>query len=82
MPSIWRQTGAPQKFRVRAPCRWTDEFEWHRTGAAVSLGELMRALVKQFSAQQVCFFYRALRIVALDGRRAPSRKVLRVPASL
>ena len=26
-----------QIFRVRAPCRWTDEFEWHRTGAVVSL---------------------------------------------
>ena len=28
-----------QIFRVRAPCRWTGDFEWHRTGAVVSLGE-------------------------------------------
>ena len=23
----------------RAPCRWTDEFEWHRAGSVVSVGE-------------------------------------------
>ena len=27
-----------QIFRVRAPCRWTDEFEWHRTGLVVRVG--------------------------------------------
>ena len=45
----WRS----QITRVRAPCRGTDEFEWHRTGLVVSLGELMRALGKQFSAKQM-----------------------------
>ena len=51
--------------RVRAPCRWTHDFEWHRTGLVVSLGELMQALGNQFSAKEVYLFYRALRIVAL-----------------
>ena len=58
-----------QMFRVRAPCRWTDDFEWHRTGLAVSLGELMRALGTQFSAKQVYLFYRALRIAALKRQK-------------
>ena len=57
-------------FRARAACRWTDEFEWHRTGLAVSLGGgLMRALGAQFSAKQVHLFYRALRIVALKRQK-------------
>ena len=58
-----------QIFRARAPCRWTDDFEWHRTGSAVSLGGLMRALGKQFSARKVRLFYRALRIVALKRQK-------------
>ena len=35
-------SGGSQEFlrdaNERAPCRWTDEFEWHRTGMAVSAG--------------------------------------------
>ena len=56
-------------FRVRAPCRWTNKFEWHRTGLAVSLGEFMRALGTHFSAKQVRLFYRALRFVALKRQK-------------
>ena len=58
-----------QIFRARAPCRWTHDFEWHRTGLVVSLGELMQALGKQFSAKEVHLFYRSLRIVALKRQK-------------
>ena len=30
-----------QVYRVRVPCRETVDFEWHRTGVVVSLGELV-----------------------------------------
>ena len=52
-----------QVYRVRVPCRETADFEWHRTGVVVSLGKL-RQLGKQFTAKQVYYVYRTLRIVA------------------
>ena len=58
-----------QIFRVRVPCRGASDFERHRTGCAVSLGELMQALGKQFSAKEVYLFYRSLRIVALKRQK-------------
>ena len=63
--------------RVRAPCRGTSDFEWHRTGLVVSLGELMQALGNQFSAKEVYLFYRALRIVALKRQKGSKSQGLR-----
>ena len=58
-----------QIFRARVPCRGAGDFERHRAGSAVSLGELMQALGKQFSAKEVYLFYRSLRIVALKRQK-------------
>ena len=52
MLQYWRA----QVIRARIPCRGTVEFERHRTGEVVSLGELMRALGKQFTAKQLYVF--------------------------
>ena len=54
-----------QVIRMRVPCLGTNAFEWHRIGEVVSSGELMQALGKGFTAKQVYYFYRTLRIVAL-----------------
>ena len=58
-----------QVYRVRVPCCETADVEWRRAGLVVSLGELMQALGKQFTAKQVYYFYRALRIVALKRNK-------------
>ena len=64
-----------QVIRVRIPCRGNINFEWRRSGLVVSLGELMQALGKDFTAKQVYYFYCTLRIAALKrykGSKAPS----------
>ena len=66
---LWRHHLRPdwasQVTRVRVPCFGTDAFEWRRTGLVVSLGELMRALGVNYTAKQIYYLYRTLRIVAL-----------------
>ena len=72
---LWPCWGA-QVTRVRAPCKGAAAFERHRAGLVVGPGELMQALGQDFSAKQVCYFYRALRVVALKRPKNSSSQGL------
>ena len=65
-----------QVTRVRVPCVGTAAFEWVRTGFVVSLGELMRALGLNYTAKQIYYLYRTLRIVAVKRS-----KIVKAPGS-
>ena len=58
-----------QTFRVLAPCKGTKDFQWVRTGAVISLGQLFLVLGETFTAAEIYQFYRTLRIVAVKRRK-------------
>ena len=70
-----------QVIRVRIPCRGNINFEWRRSGLVVSLGELMQALGKDFTAKQVYYFYHTLRIVAMKRQKCRRRQACQRAAS-
>ena len=58
-----------QTFRALAPCKGTKDFQWVRTGAVTSLGQLFLVLGETFTAAEIYQFYRTLRIVAVKRRK-------------
>ena len=60
-----------QTNRVLVPCKGADEWQWHRAGPVITLGELFMALGKNYTAAVIYSFYRTCRLVVLKkGKQA------------
>jgi hypothetical protein len=58
-----------QKFRVIVPCVGTREYHWCRETTLATLGHLLLILGRTYSAAQIYYFYRTLRIVSVRRRK-------------
>ena len=62
-----------QTNRVLVPCKGADEWQWHRAGPAITLGELFMALGKNYTAAAIYSFYRTCRLVVLKKGKQSQR---------
>ena len=60
-----------QTNRVLVPCKIAEQWQWHRAGPVITLGELFLALGQSYTASAIYSFYRTLRLVVLKrGKQA------------
>ena len=72
-----------QTNRVLVPCKNADEWQWHRSGPVITLGELFMALGKNYTASAIYNFYRTCRLVVIKkGKHAQSNRGTPGSASL
>ncbi len=58
-----------QVSRLIVPCRKAEEWQWHRAGPVITLGELFLALGKAHTAAAIYSFYRTCRLVAIKKKK-------------
>jgi len=51
------------------PCRNAEEWQWHRAGPVITLGELFMALGQTYTAAAIYNFYRTCRLVVIKKRK-------------
>ena len=75
-PGLPRQGLSPdwrnQKYRIVVPCKSNEEHAWYRTGLTVSLGEMFLHLGMNWTARQIYYLFRSMRIVGLKRRKGVS----------